>query len=129
MLAYLLDENISFVVAEQLGRKNPQIVVHSVCRWRGGVFLGQEDGHLLRTAAQEGLTLVTYDLKTIPPLLGEIAAEGEQHSGVVFVDHAVIRSSGFGGLVSALLAHWDLYASEAWDNRIGYLKPISRTEI
>ena len=128
MLAYLLDENISFVVAEQLVRKNPKIGVQSVYRWCGGAFIGQEDGQILRAATQEGLTLVTYDLKTIPPLLGEMSAEGDRHSGVVFVDHAVIRSSDFGGLVSALLAHWQRNADEEWNNRIGYLKPIIRTE-
>ena len=65
MLAYLLDENISFVVSEQLARKNPQMSGQSVHRWQGGAFVGQADGRLLRAATQEGLTLVTYDLKTV----------------------------------------------------------------
>ena len=75
MLAYLLDENISYIVAEQLARKNPLISVQSVHHWQDGAFIGQEDNMLLRAAAQAGLTLVTYDLKTIPPLLMELAAE------------------------------------------------------
>ncbi len=97
MLAYLLDENISFV--------------------------GQEAGQFLRAATQEGLTLVTYDLKTVPPLLMELATEGETHAGVVFVDDATIRSNDFGGLVTALFAHWQRYGAEAWKDRIGYLIP------
>lgn len=124
MLAYLLDENISFIVAEQLARKNPQLSVQSVHRWRGGAFVGQEDGHLLRAATQEQLTLVTYDLKTIPPLLAELAADGDAHAGVVFVDDASIRGNSFGGLVMALLFHWQRYASEEWTNRVAFLEPI-----
>lgn len=123
MLTYLLDENISFVVADQITRKNPDVGVQSIRRWQGGAFIGQEDGRLLRAAAQEGLTLVTYDLKTIPPLLAEMAADGERHAGVVFVDHSAIRSNDFGGLVSALLAHWQRYAAEEWTDRIAFLQP------
>ena len=122
MLTYLLDENISFVVAEQIARKNPDIGVQSLHRWRGGALIGQEDRRLLRAAAQEGLTLVTYDLKTIPALLTEMAADGERHAGVVFVNSAAIRSNDFGGLVSALLAHWQRYSAEEWANRIAFLK-------
>jgi hypothetical protein len=124
MLAYLLDENISFVVAEQLARKNPRMSVQSVHRWRGGALVGQDDGSILRAATQERLTLVTYDLKTIPPLLTEMAADSEAHAGVIFVDDASIRGNNFGGLVMALLSHWQRYAVEEWTNRVGFLEPI-----
>jgi hypothetical protein len=122
MLAYLLDENISFVVAEQLARKNPHISVQSIHRWQNGAFIGQEDGRVLRAATQEGLTLVTYDLRTVPPLLTEMAADREAHAGVVFVDDASIRSNDFGGLIMALLGHWQRYGAEDWSNRIGFLE-------
>jgi uncharacterized protein DUF5615 len=124
MLAYLLDENISPVVAEQLAAKNPQMVVHSVHRWRGGEFIGQADGRVLKAATQARLTLVTYDLKTIPPLLSEWAADREAHAGILFVDDASIRSNDFGGLVKALLAHWQRYAAEDLINRVAFLKPL-----
>ena len=121
MLAYLLDENISPVVAEQLGRSYPRIRVESVHRWQGGAWMGQADGSLLRAAWQERMTLVSYDLKTIPPLLSEMAAESEAHAGVIFVDDASIRNSDFGGLMRALLAHWQQWSSEKWENRIAFL--------
>lgn len=126
MLAYLLDENISFAVAEQVARNNPQIRVESVHRWRGGAFVGQADGNLLRAATQEGLTLVTYDLKTIPPLLTEMAMEAEAHAGVILIDDSSIRNNDFGGLVAALLAHWNRYSSEEWSDRAAFLEPLRR---
>lgn len=121
MLAYLLDEQISPVVAEQLQAKNARITVTSVHRWQGGAFVGQADALLLRAAAQEGLTLVTYDLKTIPNLLSEFAAENEMQSGVLFVDDATLRSNDYGGLVRALLAHWQQYQADDWTNRVAFL--------
>ncbi|HZP84350.1 MAG TPA: DUF5615 family PIN-like protein [Chthonomonadaceae bacterium] len=123
MLAYLLDQQISPAVAEQLQAKNPQIRVTSVHRWQEGAFVGQAGALLLRAAAQEGLTLVTYDLKTFPDLLAAFAAENEAHSGVLFVDDATLRSDDYGGLVRALLAHWQTYQSLDWNNRIAFLQP------
>lgn len=121
MLSYLLDENISPVVAEQIALKNAAVVVQSVHRWQDGVFVGKNDEQVLRAATQAGLTLVTYDLKTIPLLLGEWASDNESHAGVVFVDEATIRNGDFGRLIAALLAHWQRYHDEEWANRIAFL--------
>lgn len=74
MLSYLLDENISFIVADQA-------------------------------------------------LLTELAADSEAHSGVIFVDALSLHSNDFGGVVTALLAHWQRYGSEEWNNRIAFLEP------
>jgi len=123
MLAYLLDENISPVIAEQLKSKEPAITVFSMHRWRSGKFVGQTDARVLLAATQEGLTLVTYDLKTISDLLTELAAESVPHAGVLFIDDASIRSNDFGGLVRALLAHWQKYQAEDWMSRVAFLIP------
>ncbi len=125
-LAYLLDENISPVVAIQLAAKNREITAVSVHRWRGGALVGPTDATVLRTAREEDRTLVTYDLKTIPDLLMELAADNEAHAGVLFVDSASIHSNDYGGLVRALLAHWHEYQAEDWTNRIAFLVPVPR---
>ena len=84
--------------------------------------MGQPDEPLLQEAAAQGLTLVTYDRKTIPPLLKMWAEAGRDHGGVVFVDQKTISSSDFGGLIRALhllcgeTGHWD------WANRILLLR-------
>lgn len=121
MLRYLLDENLLPVVAEQLARKNSDIVALSILGWRSGALLGQADERVLRAATEDGFTLVTYDLKTIPLLLAEMAADKEDHSGVLFVDDATLRSNDFGGLVNALLVHWQQYEHEEWSNRVAFL--------
>ena len=53
-----------------------------------------------------------------------MAADSETHAGVIFVDDASIRGNHFGGLVMALLAHWQRYAAEEWTNRVAFLEPV-----
>ena len=122
MLKLLLDEHISPDVANGLRCRNRAIEVRSMSEWEGGRFLGQDDFVCLREATAQGLTLVTYDRRTIPPLL-KIWAETEQApSGVVFVDEKTISPADIGGLVWALLrlareaGDWD------WTNRVCFLR-------
>ena len=122
-LAFLTDEQISYVVAEQVQAKRPDIPITSVRAWRGGTFQGKADESLLRAAAEEGLTLVTYDQKTIPPILSEWGVTGEAHAGVLFVDGLSVPQSDVGSLVRALIAHWDLTQTWEWNNMISFLRP------
>ena len=86
MLKLLLDEHISPEVAKGLRRRDHSLVVYAMTDWERGDFLGQEDSVCLREAAAQGLTLVTYDRRTIPPLLKNWAEEGRRHGEVIFVD-------------------------------------------
>jgi hypothetical protein len=122
MLKLLLDEHISPDVAGGLRRRNRAIKIRYLVEWEDGYFLGQEDSACLREAAIQGLTLVTYDRRTIPPLLKTWAEEERTHGGVVFVDEKTISPADIGGLVWALTrlaretGNWD------WTNRIYFLR-------
>ena len=122
MLKLLLDEHISPDVANGLRRRNRAIEIRYMVEWEDGYFLGQEDSACLREAATQGLTLVTYDRRTIPPLLKTWAEEERTHGGVVFVDEKTISPADIGGLVWALTrlaretGNWD------WTNRICFLR-------
>ncbi len=122
MLKLLLDEHISPEVASGLRRRIRMLAVHAMVDWEGGNFLGQDDAACLREAAVQGLTLVTYDRRTIPPLLKAWVEEGRSHGGVIFVDEKTILPADIGGLVRALTA----LAREAgvwdWKNRIVFLR-------
>lgn len=102
MLRLLLDEHISPDVADGLRRrpKGPSVV--SLGEWEDGQFLGGTDELILTSAAEKRFTLVTYDRKTIPPLLKTWAEEGRDHGGVIFVDEKTLAASDIGGLVRAL---------------------------
>jgi hypothetical protein len=93
-----------------------------MAEWENGTFLGQEDAICLQYAALQGLTLVTYDRRTIPPLLKIWAEEGRSHARVIFVDERTISFADVGGLTHALT----MLAKEAndWDgtDRVGFLR-------
>ena len=122
MLKLLLDEHISPAVANGLRRRNRAIEVFCMAAWETGHFLGQEDSPCLREAAAQRLTLVTYDRKTIPPLLKTWAEEERTHSGVVFVDEKTISPADIGGLVWALTRLAKETGNWGWTNRICFLR-------
>ena len=121
MLKLLLDEHISPGVAQSLRRRDRSIAVFAMADWEEGNFLGLEDSACLQEAAMQKLTLVTYDRRTIPPLLKDWAEEGRQHAGVIFIDEKTISPADIGGLVYSL----GLLVKEArdwdWTDRICFL--------
>lgn len=123
MLAFLLDEQISHVVMEQLRQKRPEIRIESVLRWQDAELRGKSDEMVLRAAQEDKLTLVTYDLKTILPLALQWATEERDHAGIVLIDDRSIAQEDVGGKVLALLSLWEREKERDWTNIIAYLKP------
>jgi hypothetical protein len=123
MLKLLLDEHISPAVATGLQRRNRSLVVYPMVQWERGNLLGKEDSACLLEAAKQRLTLVTYDRRTIPPLLKLWAEEERSLGGVVFVDEKTISPADIGGLVRALSL---LAAAETgkmnWTNQVYFLR-------
>jgi DNA helicase TIP49 (TBP-interacting protein) len=122
MLRLLLDEHISLRVAVGIRLRDKKIVIRGMVEWENGSFLGQEDSACLREALVQKLTLVTYDRRTIPPLLKNWAEEGRQHGGVIFVDEKTISQADIGGLIQSL----DRLVKETrdldWTDRIYFLR-------
>jgi hypothetical protein len=122
MLKLLLDEHISPAVAEGLRRRNRPLIVSCMTEREDGEFLGQQDSACLKQAATQGLTVVTYDRRTIPLLLKTWGEEERKHGGVIFVDDKTISPSDTGGLIRALsdlsrkTAQWD------WTDRVCFLR-------
>ncbi len=119
MLKLLLDEHISPTIAVQLRIKRAEIEVLSLKEWG---YLGESDEVILTNAYEEGLTLVTYDVSTIPPLLKSWCEEEKTHGGVIFIDWQTIAPDDFGGLIRALCHVWDKTAEMSWRDRVVYLR-------
>ena len=122
MLSFLLDEHVSPEVAAITVNLRPEIPVTSIPEWDAGVWVGENDEALLRAARSAGLTLVTYDLRTIPPLLKRWAEAGETHGGIVFVDERTTAPNDFGALARSLIRFWDLHQGLEWTNRLAFLQ-------
>jgi hypothetical protein len=84
-------------------------------------FSVEEDSVCMREAAAQGLTLVTYDRRTIPPLLKIWAEQGRQHAGVIFVDEKTISAADIGGLVRALSILTKQARKWDWTDRVCFL--------
>jgi len=121
MLQFLLDEHISPAVARGIVARCEAIRVLAFRHWRAGSFLGTQDRYFLPEAFKEGLTLVSYDQRTIRPLLKEWAEQGVDHAGVVFVDAKTIVPQDVGGLIEALYCLWQSEREANWTNRIVFL--------
>jgi hypothetical protein len=122
MLKLLLDEQISPDVADGLKRRSKQLIVYCVAQWQDGRFLALPDESVLEEAGRQHFTLVTYDRKTIPPVLKRWGEEGRNHGGVVFVDPEAIPPSDFGGLIRGLKRLWDETDDWDWENRVVTLR-------
>jgi hypothetical protein len=121
MLHFLTDEHISPAVAEQARHKLSGIKITALQHWHEGDFLGTPDTVFITQAIKEGLALVTYDQKTIAPLLKSWAEQGFNHSGIVFVDEKTIAPWDLGGLVKALCLLWQVQRRLDWTNRVIFL--------
>lgn len=120
----MLDENISYVVAEQIRSKRPEILAESVHTWHEGAYMGVPDDDLLAALHAEGWLLVTYDTQILAeqPFLFDSSVP---FSGVLFVEERTIAHRDFGALIRALIAFWGDHQAQSWENRIGFL---SRSE-
>lgn len=121
MLKLLLDEHVSPDVARGIQRRRRSLAVRCLAEWDDGAFLGKEDSVCLLEAAKQQLTLVTYDRRTIPPVLKRWAEEGRDHAGVIFVDEKTISPSDIGGLVRALILLAEETGKMDWTNRVYFL--------
>ena len=127
MLRLLLDEHISPDVTTGVQRRNRSsvshpIVIHSMAQWDSGSLLGKEDPVCLLEAARQRLTLVTYDRRTIPPLLKLWTEEERSHGGVIFVDEKTISAADIGGLVRALISLVDEAGGMDWTDQVYFLR-------
>jgi hypothetical protein len=120
-LRFLTDEHISPLVAREARRKCPGISITALHEWRDGCFLGSQDEVFLPEASKDGLTFVSYDQRTIRPLLKRWAESGVQHGGLVFVDEKTIAPQDFGRLVASLCLLWRSERRASWQNRVVYL--------
>ena len=93
----------------------------SIHEWRDGCFLGSQDHVFLPEASNEGLTFVSYDQKTIRPLLKSWAEAGVHHAGFVFVDEKTIAPQNFGRLLASLGLLWQSERRASWEDRVVYL--------
>lgn len=124
MLALLLDEHISPIVAEQIVKQDSSVSVVSIHHWHEGEFLNTDDDTILEAAYREQVTLVTFDQSTIRLILKEWGEQGRSHGGVIFIDEKSIAQNDYGGLVKALRQLWNQMKDTDFTDGVLFLQPV-----
>ncbi len=115
----LTDSHIPAAVAKQLRRRG--IDALALPEWMDGSLRNAPDELVLSSAHLEKRVLITYDCRTIPPLLKTLAETGQHHGGVILIDERTLRFNNVGGLVSALLLVCSEEESDDWEDRVAFL--------
>lgn len=119
----LLETHIAKATLAALAKTAPMIEAEHLARWREGSLRNASDVDILAACHEERRVFVSFDLRTIPPLLRHWAAEGRDHSGVVFGDENTVRPNSPAEVAAALAA----LAAEIGDadtaNMIRFLRP------
>lgn len=85
MLRVLLDEHLGPRVREAALGLCPEMIVESLVEIDSGTWRGLPDEEVLKRAFKAGLTLLSYDQRTLPDLLTRFGLADEPHGGVIFV--------------------------------------------
>jgi hypothetical protein len=126
MLSILSDEQISPDLAVAARRLCRDIAITTLFEWMGGHFVGATDAEILREAARQKLTLVSFDLRTIPALLRAWGEQGIDHGGLIFVDEKNLLQNDLGGMARALCELWKLHGDADWTNRCFFLQQVKK---
>ena len=116
----LLDEHVDPAIADGL-RGALSIEVMALRDWKQGIHLHAQDDVLLRAAYDGGWTLVTYDQRTIRPLVKNWGDQSRPHGGVIFVDDRTITQNDVGGLIRSLQRLVEQLGDVSWEDRVMYL--------
>lgn len=122
MLRLLLDEQLYSGLVEMLKAAAPEMQVESVHHWNKGRHLNQPDARILIEAHEAGLTLVSFDVNTIPGLIAEMMECSESHAGVIFASAKTFAQNDYGGFVRALVQLWNHARNDVWTDRGDFLR-------
>jgi Domain of unknown function (DUF5615) len=122
VLRFLLDEHLNPAIAEAVRTQIPEVETAQLARWENGSYRGSPDEALLTAARALGWTLVTFDQRTIVPLLRLWAQREIAHGGVIFMSTSTYRPTDVGGIAGALVRLWRTYGADDWTDRAVYLQ-------
>ena len=73
MLKFFLDENMRPILAQQLVRSRTGLQAVAIQAFENGRLRGTPDIDVLSAISDEGWTLVTYDIRTLPVAVRALA--------------------------------------------------------
>jgi hypothetical protein len=116
----ILDEHVSPDIAQ--GLREDGIDVVDVSNWLSGTLRSTEDDHILAIAVEEHRVLVSFDVNTIPPLIGVWSEQGRHHAGVILMSRKTFRQNDVSGILRSLRALIAEKGNEDWQDRLEFLR-------
>jgi hypothetical protein len=110
---YLIDENMTPALADQLRRRQPAVVVACV----GDALAppkGTLDPEILRWLETHGFTLVTRNRKTMPKHLHQHLVQGHHIQGIL----TWRPNASLGEVIEDLLLIWELADADEYQDQI-----------
>ena len=114
MLRLLIDENFKHVILRGLKSRLPQLDFVLV---RQIGLTGKADSVLLRWAAQNHRTILTHDIKTMPPDAKQLMQRSEPMGGLIAVPQNMATGRAIEHLELVIACH----SQEEFRDRIEYL--------
>ena len=116
MLKYLIDENLSPVYAEQLRRRNPELVVRAVGEL-GVPSRGTLDPEILKWCELNQFVLFTNNRASMPTHLKDHIADGRSIPGILVLN----KNMSIGQTIKELLIVAEAAFDDEFQNRIDFL--------
>ncbi len=114
MLRFAADENLNDQIVHGLRRRNPGL---DIVRVRDAGLSGAEDVEIIEWATREGRLLLTHDVSTPAPEVGDLVRAGAQPTGLIVTGRSVPVALAIEDIL--LLAACS--AEEEWEGQIVYL--------
>lgn len=122
MIRLLIETHIPARLVQQLQLRELDAV--TLQDWQGGLFRGAADHRILVAAYTERRVPLTFDRRTFPPLVRELAANGHHHAGIVLAPCKTFAPNDVGGMLRALIRLIEREGEEDWEDRMTYLTPV-----
>lgn len=119
----LLETHFAKAAMGALAKAATGIRAEHLADWHGGGFRSASDADILAQCHKERRVFVTLDQRTIPGLLRHWAAEGRDHSGVIFGDDYTVRPNSPAEVAAALAALADEIGHADTTNMVRFLRP------
>ena len=116
MLKYLIDENLSPVYAEQLRRRNPDLVVRAVGEL-GVPSTGTLDPEILKWCELNQFVLLTNNRASMPTHLRDHIVEGRHIPGILVLN----KNMSMGQTIEELLTVAEVAFDDEFQDRIDFL--------
>ena len=115
----LLDAHLATGIVVGLRRLGIDAV--SLAEWRGGAYRTGSDDDNLRAAHEERRALVTFDVRSIPPLVRALAEQRSDHSGVILISRKTFAQNDVRQIVQSLARMLNERPGDAFANQVLFL--------